>query len=268
MKKLLSGFNVEEVDFFIDYVQKLKDAKSYNKTTKQWEIKNEWTTKKNDAWFSDLFKKNSHTKLRFDGQHITINQNGLSYDYVAFKNRLLLAYPEAKISFSEVYNDDDFTFSNNSDGVVFKHKITTPFSRKPENIIGAYCVIKTDRGEFLTLLDKNEIEKHRAAAKTDSIWKLWYIEMVYKTILKKAIRIHYEDIYTVMIEEDNKEIDIENLSEKKVDKFLEINNLIKVNKIDVVEFLKYFKVNAVSELDFEQQEKAINMILVKYSKKD
>lgn len=268
MKELLKGFNNEEVLFFIDYVDKLKKAKVLNKKTNQWENKNEWALKKQDNWFADLFKKNQHTKLRFDGEHITINQNGLSYDYIAYKNRLLIAYPETKLSFSEVYKDDEFNFSNNSDGVVFNHKFGNPFSRNHNDIIGSYCVIKNHRGEFLTLLDKNEIEKHRAAAKTDSIWKLWYVEMVYKTVIKKATRIHYEDIYEVMNNEDNKEIDTESLSEKKVDKFLEINELVKKYKIDLIPFLEYFRVKAVSELNFEQQEKAMNMITTKYINKD
>ena len=266
MKNLLVGFPKEEVEFFIDYVAKLKNAKVLNRKTNQWENRNEWALKKNDAWFADLFKVNSHTKLRFDGDHITINQNGLSYDYIAYKNRLLVAYPETKLSFSEVYKDDVFNFSNNSDGVVFKHEIGSPFSRNTNDIIGAYCVIKNSRGQFLTLLDKNEIEKHRAAAKTDSIWKLWYVEMVYKTVIKKATRIHYEDIYTVMNDEDNKEIELSSLPEKKVDKFLLIKELIKKYRVDELEFLKYFKVKAISELNFEEQEKAVAMINSKYNK--
>jgi hypothetical protein len=268
MKELLKDFKNEEVLFFIDYVDKLKKAKVLNKKTNEWEDRNPWALKKQNDWFVDLFKKNTHTKLRFDGEHITINQNGLSYDYIAYKNRLLTAYPETKLSFSEVYKDDEFSFSNNSDGVVFSHKIGNPFSRNHSDIIGCYCVIKNNRGEFLTLLDKNEIEKHRASAKTDSIWKLWYVEMIYKTVIKKATRIHYEDIYEVMNEEDNKELEVENLSEKKTDKFLEINGLIKKYNVDVVSFLDYFKVKAVSELNFQQQAEAMNLITIKYINKD
>lgn len=266
LKELLKNYDSQEVDFFIDYVTKLKSAKVKDKDTQQWKDKNTWSLQKNDNWYADLFKQNTHTKLRFDGEHITINQNGLSYDYIAYKNRLLIAYPETKISFSEVYKDDDFSFSNNSNGIVFNHKIGSPFSRKSEDIIGAYCVIKNQRGEFLTLLDKNEIEKHRKAAKTDTIWKLWYIEMVYKTVIKKATRIHYEDIYEVMNVEDNKEIEIENLMDKKIDDILEIKELIKKYKIDEVEFLKAYKVRAVSELNFEQQQNALKLINKKYNK--
>ena len=54
-------------------------------------------------------------------------------------------------------------------------------------------VIKNNRGEFLTLLSRKEIDKHRATAKTDYIWKSWFREMVFKTLMKKACKYHFED---------------------------------------------------------------------------
>ncbi len=250
----------EELKVFNNYVNDLKTQKVKDKTTQQWVLKNQWVTKKDDNWFSALYEKNKVTGLLFDGVHITINQHGLSYDYIAYKNRLLLAYPETKMSFSEVYDGDDFSFSNNSDGVHFQHKLANPFNRDTKNIIGVYCVIKNKRGEFLTLLDKNEIQKHKNIAKTQTIWKLWELEMIYKTVIKKATRIHYEDVYTVMNKEDNKENDVESLPEVRQDKISEIKGLVEELKIDVVEFLKYFKVKATSELNFEQQEEALEIL--------
>lgn len=268
MRELLKDFKDDDVDFFIKYVDELKKSKKKDQQTGQWENKNPWALNKKDDWFAELFKKNALTGLRFDGQHVTINQNGLSYDYIAYKNRLLLAYPETKISFSEVYEGDDFQFLNNSDGVEFKHKIANPFSRETSKIIGCYCVIKNERGEFLTLLDKNEIEKHRQSAKTQMIWKYWYVEMVYKTIIKKATRIHYEDVYKSINEEDNKDIEVEKLPEKRRDNLEYIKVLIVETKTDELEFFKYFKVKAVSELNFDNQDKAIKMLEKKLNKKD
>lgn len=40
----------------------------------------------------------------------------------------------------------------------------------------------------------------------------------------------------------------------------EINKLIKTKKVDLVEFLKYFKKNAVSELNYDDQQKALIML--------
>ena len=253
-------------EIFDKYVDSLKKQKVKDYKTQQWVEKNLWAVKKPNGWFADLYKKNELTKLPFDGVHITINQHGLSYDYIAYKNRLLLAYPETKISFSEVYSDDVFTFCNNSDGVYYEHTITSPFSRDTKNIIGVYCVIKNKRGEFLTLLDKNEILKHRAVAKTQAIWNQWELEMIYKTVIKKATRIHYEDIYKEINDEDNKELDIESLGEKRQDKIALIKTLIEDTKSDLIEFLKFFKVDSVSALNFENQDKA--MVMLEKKQKD
>lgn len=40
----------------------------------------------------------------------------------------------------------------------------------------------------------------------------------------------------------------------------EINKLIKTKKVNTVDFLKYFKVDAVSQLSYEQQQQAIQML--------
>lgn len=205
----LKGYDKEEVEFFISYVDQLKNAKAKNRQTQQWENKNPWAIKKQDNYFIDLFKKNALTKIKFDGKHIIITSRGLSYDYIAYKNRLLIAYPETEISFSEVYKDDTFSFGQTEKGVTYSHHFGNPFDRNTNDIIGAYCVIKNKRGHFITLLDAKEIQKHQSKATTQNIWNQWKVEMILKTIIKKGTRIHYEDIYIEMNEEDNKEIDLD-----------------------------------------------------------
>jgi recombinational DNA repair protein RecT len=71
-------------------------------------------------------------------------------------------------------------------------------------------VIKNKRGEFLTILGKEELEKHRKTAKTDFIWKQWFREMCLKTIMKKACKLHFGDIFTAIEEQDNENYDLEN----------------------------------------------------------
>ena len=81
------------------------------------------------------------------------------------------------------------------------------------------------------MLNKEEIEKHRKVAKTDFIWKAWPLEMMYKTIIKKATRIHFEDVFKEMNEEDNKSIDPGTLSLYRI--LLETqNNTISENLIN------------------------------------
>ena len=90
--------------------------------------------------------------------------------------------------------------------------------------------------------------------------------MIYKTVIKKATRIHYEDIYTEINDEDNKELDIESLGEKRQDKIALIKTLIEDTKSDLIEFLKFFKVDSVSALNFENQDKA--MVMLEKKQKD
>lgn len=171
--------------------------------------KQPWAKNKSSDFWDSCYKKIELSGLTFDGKHITINTNGVSYDYVAYKNKMLLAYPESKIDVELVYKGDSFAFEKTNGVVDYKHIFQNPFAHKDDDIVGGYCVIKNKRGEFLTMLSKEEIEKAKKVAKTDSIWKQWYAEMCKKTVIKKAVKFHFDDIYAEMEEEDNKNYDLE-----------------------------------------------------------
>ena len=186
------------------YVAELKSKKDkFGKNANQWAIE------KNPIFWEDCWLKIEQSGLEFDGKHITINTNGVSYDYVAYKNKMLLVYPESQIDVELVYNGDTFSFEKSNGIVDYKHIYKNPFAHKDNEIIGGYCVIKNKRGQFLTLLSKSEIEKAKAVAKSKSIWEAWYSEMCKKTVIKKAIKFHFDDIYLEMEEEDNKNYDLE-----------------------------------------------------------
>ena len=71
-----------------------------------------------------------------------------------------------------------------------------------------------------------EIEKAKKVAKQDFIWKAWFSEMAMKTTIKKAIKFHFEDIYSAIEEEDNKNYDISKLeTELPTELIEEITNL-------------------------------------------
>ena len=125
----------------------------------------------------------------------------------------MMEYPESKIDYSEVYEQDDFAFSKKDGLVKYHHNFKDPFKKDYSKIIGAYIIIKNRVGEFITILNKEELEKHRKVAKTDYIWKQWYIEMVYKTMFKKGTRIFFENSFEVMYSEDNKQIDLDKPTE-------------------------------------------------------
>lgn len=217
LKEKLKEYDQNQVELYEKYVNSLKTEK-----TKDGKIKNYWATQKTDDFFIDCFKKIQTTGLSFDGKHITVNRNGVSYDYVAYKNKMLLAYPESQLDVALVYNGDDFSVRKENGKVEYKHNINSPFSHKDSDIIGGYMVVKNKRGEFFTSLSLEEINKCKSVAKTDDIWKQWFAEMAMKTVIKKAVKLHFDDIFAEMEDEDNKNYDLEKTQEPKQDKTLEL----------------------------------------------
>ena len=241
-KHLMSErYKIQDIDVFCGYLKNLFE-----------DDKSKWSHNKDVTFFTSAFKKVVKEGLKFDGKHITLQSIGVSYDYVAYKNKMLLVYPETVFNFSEVYEGDDFSFEQSNGKVFYNHKITKPFDRKPDNIIGLYCVIKNKRGEFLTLLSREEIAKHRKVAKTDFIWKSWELEMMLKTVIKKAVKVHFDDIYNEINEEDNKFIDIE----KPVD--IELTLKQDLEKIKTTEELAIFQQNSKAKYNSKMLNKAVS----------
>lgn len=196
-------------EIFDKYVADLKTKQRLNKKTGKYELVNPWAKQRPAEWYDDCWNKIVASGLQFDGKHITLNENGVSYDYVAYKNKMLLAYPESKIDDGLVYKGDTFDFAKVNGVVDYHHKLADPFGHKEDDIIGGYCVIKNRRGEFITTLSREEINKARRVAKTQTIWQAWFAEMCKKTIIKKAVKFHFDDIYSEMEEEDNKNYDLD-----------------------------------------------------------
>lgn len=198
------GYDAEAIDVFASYCQRLLIEK--DRDGKQ---KNAFMNTKTAEALTKLFKRVTAEGIPFDGRHVTLIKRGISYDYVAYKNKMLLAYPESMIDLQEVKDGDTFTASKESGKVIYSHSIKDAMQdSNDKTIVGAYCVIKNKRGEFLTTLSKEDIAKHRKVAQTDSIWKAWFKEMVLKTVLKKACKYHFEDIFEGMNETDNESIDL------------------------------------------------------------
>lgn len=205
----LKEYNQEEVEKFASYCIRLLNEKNKDKT-----IKNAFMQTKSSNDMVVLYKRVVNEWLVFDWAHITLQTTWISYDYVALKNKMLLAYPESIIDVQLVSKNDEVEFSKDSWKINYTHKIWNPFETKDEDIIGAYAIIKNKRWEFLTTINSNEISKHRKVAKWDFIWNAWFKEMVLKTIIKKACKTHFNDIYSKILEEDDKQNDIELWTEK------------------------------------------------------
>jgi hypothetical protein len=233
----------EAVENFASYCLRLSVEKNKDGT-----VKNPWMQYKKSDDLANLFKRVLADGLIFDGKHITLQSTGVSYDYVAYKNKMILAYPESKIDMSVVNDGDAFDFSKEDGKVTYHHKIQDPFQQLSEAvIIGAYCIIKNNRGEFLTLINKEEIDKHRKVAKTDFIWKAWFKEMVLKTVIKKACKQHFDDVYTKIEELDNENYSLENPLE------LDLIYKQEIDEIDTIEQLtEYYNANKGKGKDFDK----------------
>jgi len=226
IKKLLAEFDEYKVERYANYCVSVLEAKK--KEGQNWVKKNPWMEKRSDIQLADFFKAVVNDGLDFDGKHITLISTGVSYDYIAYKNKMLLVYPETLFDVQMVYRDDTFKFEKNSGKVIYEHCINNPFGQSENDLKGGYCIIKNSMGEFLTLLTVAEFEKHRKVAKTDAIWKIWYIEMCLKTLIKKACKFHFDDIFQTIEKLDNEQNDLENSLEISIEtkQQLEIINTV------------------------------------------
>ena len=175
---------------------------------------------------------------------------------------MLLAYPETKMDFGVVYAADSFTSRKESGKVIYTHEYGDPFDQSEDKIIGCYCVIKNNRGEFITMLDKPAIEKHRKVSRSDNIWSAWFVEMVKKTVVKKACKDHFDDVYSQIDEIDNDNYDVENPTEisvefkGKIDAITDLEILRKAYKDNKADKFKIKYIAKRSEQIKKEQEDA------------
>ena len=172
-----------------------------------------------------------------DGETITLQFKGVvmvSYNYQAYKNKLLKIYPETTFDLQVVHEGDTFTFSKNSGSVNYKHEFGDPFGAQ-KTIIGCYCIIKNKRGEFIEILNKEEIQKMRNVAKTQKIWNAWEHEMCLKSVLKRASKRHFNDVVAniELIDNDNynlENVDLEHEIQELVENCFTVDELNEVYK--------------------------------------
>lgn len=207
IKQALKDYKKEDVDIYTSYLKSLGAAK------KKGELANPWFNKVGINQYVDAFKKVAKTGVYIDGEDVTLNyRKGLviSYGYQAYKNRLLLRYPESIIDLQLVRKDDSFSFFKENGKVMYKHVLNSPFTDLP--IIGVYCIIKNRRGEFIENLSMKEVDKMKNVSKMDFIWRSWEGEMVLKSAIKRACKRHFKDAVKDIEEIDNEGYELENVN--------------------------------------------------------
>lgn len=204
----LKEYNQVEVKVFVNYLKELETAKD----RQSGKPKNPWFKYFTPEQAIDLYKRVALDNLFIDGDTITLTFKGkviADYNYQAYKNRLLNVYPETLFDMQNVCAGDKFEFRKESGRVIYKHKLSNPFADGEQEIIGTYCIIKNNRGEFIETLNKTEIEKMKNVAKTKNIWNNWYGEMVLKSVIKRACKRHFKDKFTNIEALDNQNYDLD-----------------------------------------------------------
>lgn len=139
-----------------------------------------------------------------DGVNYVITGNRMYMpSYKAFKNKLYMVYPDTVIDLQVIRDGDTYNFAKEGGSVIYSHGIGDPFETKEREIIGAYCVIKNSRGEFLETLNKTDFEKMRMGSKSPDLWLKWLSEFWLKSVIKRACKRHFNDITNALEEKDN-----------------------------------------------------------------
>lgn len=188
---------------YISYLKKLE--KETTKENGKYILKNTWFTKFSEDHYAELYNEVLGLGVWIDGVTITLTVRGLElgadFNYQAYKNLVLSRYPESVFDFQLVYEGDTFSFRKDSGTITYTHSFGNPFG--PKTIIGAYGIIKNSTGQFIELLNMEDITKLRNAAKTDKIWAMWFDQMVMKSIIKRICKVNFRDITHSIDEYDN-----------------------------------------------------------------
>jgi len=230
MKEKLKDYDQSKVDIFISYLKTLEEEKSNDG-----KIVNYWVKNITEDQFINAFKKVYETGLFIDGDSVTLTYRKklvITYDYHAYKNKIIHTYPDTKFDFQIVYEGDLFSFKKESGKVVYSHTMANPF-KIDKKIVGGYGIVKNIRGEFIEILTKADIDKMQNTSKMQNIWNAWYDRMVLKSIIKRICSTHFHDITKSIDVIDNETNEPENAS---IDVLIqdEISNAETVDQIELI----------------------------------
>ena len=190
----------------LEYVFKKMNEKKKDKETNQYV---------NSFNINEFFIYSKITEIiengfALDGINYVIYSNNMVLPtYHAYKNKIYMVYPESVIDLQLIREGDEYNFAKESGSVVYSHSIADPFIDKEPKIIGAYCIIKNSRGEFLETLNLTDFQKMKSIASNTNTWKNWESEFWKKSVIKRACKTHFHDITKDIDAQDNEGSDIE-----------------------------------------------------------
>lgn len=201
------------IEVYISYLQKLEREKKKENGT--WVVANSWMARLTEDRAASLFVSVANKGLYIDGECVLLQSRGIEvmpeYTYNAYKNLVITKYPETVFDWGVVYDGDTYTFSKQNGKVTYTHQIKDPFATN-RTIVGAYGIIRNSSGEFIELINKDDIAKFRNIAKTKTVWDAWYDRMVLKSIIKRICTTAFKDVVKEIESEDNENYDLERVN--------------------------------------------------------
>jgi len=213
IRKELVKYPSHKVDLFIGYLDKASREKKRDKT-----LKNPF------MGFSGfegkailMFKKAASLGFFIDGKMVNILSRGLSFDYHCYISHFESKHPEGQLYYGVVRKEDKFEYTDMDGDIVYSYIPSTAhvFNKKANPIIGAFCVIKTNQGQSMTIIDKDDINQIKSKAMTAYIWKEWEEGMTLKSVIRRGLDKSFKAEFAVLTIHDNKHYDIQ---QKKKDK--------------------------------------------------
>lgn len=251
IKEHLADYDLQKVNNYMSYLFSLENMKKADGSKVNW-----WISKVTDPEFVQAFKKVDDQGLSLDGESVSLSFRGklmITYDYHAYKNKVLIRYPETTFDIQLVNEGDVFSFQKTSGKIEYQHNIKDPFATD-KKIVGAYCIVKNKRGEFLTTINMDDINKIKAVAKTQTIWNKWFDRMVLKTVIKRACSTHFKDEVADIDQIDNLNYD---LSMKTNELSEEIKKEVLAFK-DEMDLLEYANSNEMK--DYSKNDEFIKLV--------
>lgn len=190
------GVDITSINKFIAYID------SINKKDKNG---NDPTFGMSNADMVKIYIKFQNIGITIDGVNAAITAyNRVFISWVGYKNKVLSVYPEAEFDVQLVRDGDTISFTKESGSVMYTHTLANPFASN-KGIMGAYCVIKTKRGEALETLGKDDFEKMKSGSRLQTSWDKWESEFWLKSVIKRACKRHFNDIVADIETIDNED---------------------------------------------------------------
>lgn len=202
MKKQLTDAGIPAGDAakILTYINSARRAEQGKESSKQ------PVTNNTDDQIVGMALKYYNLGLLVDGVNVIISgRNMAMVTFNGYKNKVLTTYPETEFDIQLVREGDTFHVAKESGSVVYSHDIGDPFASTEAPIIGAYCVFKNKRGEFIETLNQTDYEKMKKASKQQFLWGEWASEFWLKSVIKRACKRHFYDVVAEIDKNDNED---------------------------------------------------------------